>query len=146
MGAPVMSFCRIADTRIRAHDPVVAPDAVVVADATLLHHVDVFSGLGQDGYALINSVRGPGELGLDGLVARLGPGRVQCLPASDIARERIGRPVPNICLLGALAAMTWIVTLDSLAAAVQQRFPEPIADANIAALRAAAELLAVGHA
>jgi pyruvate ferredoxin oxidoreductase gamma subunit len=67
-GAPVVAFCRIADREIRAHEPIAHPDALIVQDPTLLHQVDVFSGLGPDGYILINSSRPFDELGLDELV------------------------------------------------------------------------------
>ena len=139
MGAPVTSFCRIGDTPIRLREPVSAPDAVLIVDATLLHHVDVFAGLRADGYALINSTRGLDELGLADLRSRLSAGRVRTVPATDIAREHIGRPLPNVCLLGAFAALTGTVSLAAIEHAVRERFAERIATANIAAARAAFE-------
>ena len=142
MGAPVMSYCRIADAPIRTHEPVNEPHAVVIADATLLHHVDVFAGLRDGGYALINSVRDPDALGLETLVARLGAGHVLAVPASDIARRAIGKPLPNACLLGALAEMTAVVSTVSLIEAIRERFAHPVAEQNIAALRAALERVA----
>ena len=57
-GAPVVAFCRIADHEIRAHEPIASPDALIIQDPTLLHQVDLFSGLSEDGYLLINSSRG----------------------------------------------------------------------------------------
>lgn len=137
MGAPVTSFCRIAETPIRTHEPVSRPHAVVIADATLLHHVDVFGGLRAPGYVLINSVRTPAELGLDDLVAQVGETHLRCVPATDLARRHVGRPMPNVCLLGALAALTGCVGRRSLEAAVGERFPERVAAANVAALDAA---------
>ena len=141
MGAPVMSFCRVSDRPIRVREPVVAPDAVVVADATLLHHVDVFAGLTASGYALINSAFSPADLGLDDLVATHPARHVVTVPATDLARHHIGRPLPNVCLLGALAALTGIVSLGALEHAVRERFPAPVADANIRAAVAAASLV-----
>ena len=47
MGAPVMAFCRIDDKEIRLREPVLEPDALIVQDATLLHQVDLFSGLAR---------------------------------------------------------------------------------------------------
>ena len=44
-GAPVVAFCRIDDTEIRAREPISEPDALIVQDPTLLHQVDVFGGL-----------------------------------------------------------------------------------------------------
>src|SRR5688572_22509551 len=63
-GAPVVSFCRIAAGPIRSHDPVAAPDALIVEDVSLLGRVDVLAGLVRDGYVLLNTVRSPAELGL----------------------------------------------------------------------------------
>jgi pyruvate ferredoxin oxidoreductase gamma subunit len=44
-GAPVVAFCRIDDSEIRLREPVMQPDALIIQDPTLLHQVDVFSGL-----------------------------------------------------------------------------------------------------
>ena len=143
MGAPVVSFCRIADVPIRTHEPVSSPHAVVIADATLLHHVDVFGGLRDDGVVLLNSVCTPVELGLDEIVARLGTERVRSVPASDLARSHIGKPLPNVCLLGALAALAAVVSEQSLVTAVRERFRPEVAEPNIAAMHAAFESLGV---
>src|ERR1700690_3879436 len=70
-GAPVVAFCRIADAPIRSHEPITRPDALIIQDPTLLHQVDVFNGLGDDGYLLLNSSQSFATLGLGELVARL---------------------------------------------------------------------------
>ena len=56
MGAPVVAFCRIADKEIRLREPIMEPDALIIQDPTLLHQVDVFSGLKKGGYILILSL------------------------------------------------------------------------------------------
>ena len=137
-GAPVVSFVRISDDPIRVHDPVMAPDAVIVADATLLHQVDVFAGLRPEGYVLVNSGRSLEELGLAAL-ARGHPGRCLTVPATELALEHVHRPVPNAALLGAFAALTGLVSLHSVEQAVQERFPGGLAAANTAAAIAAYE-------
>ena len=70
-GAPVTSFCRIDDQPIRVREPVSAPDALIIQDPTLLHQVEVFSGLTEDGYVLINTSRSFDELGLGDFVKGL---------------------------------------------------------------------------
>lgn len=57
-GAPVVSFCRVDNERIRAREPISAPDAVIIIDPTLLHQVDVFAGLRPYGYVVINGIGG----------------------------------------------------------------------------------------
>jgi pyruvate ferredoxin oxidoreductase gamma subunit len=137
MGAPVTSFCRISDTPIRLREPVSKPNAVIIIDATLLQAVDVFAGLRADGYVLINSSHGIDELGLADLREGHDAARIRTIPATELARRHIGRPLPNVCLLGGFAALTDAVTLPAVEQAVRERFRGPIAEANIAAARAA---------
>ncbi|HEY7966764.1 MAG TPA: 2-oxoacid:acceptor oxidoreductase family protein [Solirubrobacteraceae bacterium] len=137
MGAPVVAFCRIDERPIRLREPIAEPDAVVIQDATLLHHVDVFGGLAPDGYILINSSRGIDELGLGELCERHSADRIMTVPASEIALRCTGRPISNATLLGALAALTGCVSLDSLEQAIGQRFGEAAATTNSAAAREA---------
>jgi pyruvate ferredoxin oxidoreductase gamma subunit len=135
MGAPVVAFCRIDEVPIRRREPIAEPDAVVVQDPTLLHHVNVFGGISPTGWALINSIRSPSQLGLDELRDRLPALRLLSVPASEIARERLGRPIPNVALLGGLVALTEVVSLDALEHAIDERFPGAAGEANARAAR-----------
>ena len=132
-GAPVTAFCRIDDKAIRVREPITEPDAVIVQDPTLVHQVAVFDGLGGDGYLLVNTTRTFSELGLGTYVEGLRPERCVTVPATDIARECLGRPLPNAALLGAFAALTHEVSLDFVATAIRERFSGRIADQNLAA-------------
>jgi len=139
-GAPVVAFCRIADKEIRVREPIMAPDAVIVQDETLLRAVDVFAGLQSTGYVLINSILTFDELGL-GEYAAVGD-RFITVPATQLAMEHLGRPVPNAVLLGAFAALTKVVSLNSVTDAIRQRFSAKLADGNCAAASAAYEFVA----
>ncbi|MFO7251290.1 MAG: 2-oxoacid:acceptor oxidoreductase family protein [Actinomycetes bacterium] len=132
-GAPVVAFCRIDDRPIRVREPIARPDALIVQDATLLRAVNVFDGLGPDAYVLINTARDLRELGAAEALAALRPERVRTVPATALAREHLGRPVPNAVLLGGFAALTGVVSLDSVCAAIRQRFSGRVADGNVAA-------------
>jgi pyruvate ferredoxin oxidoreductase gamma subunit len=131
-GAPVVAFCRIDDHTIRSREPIVTPDALIVQDPTLLHQVAVFEGVKPRAYVLINTARGAEELGLEELDARL-----LTVPATELARERLGRPLPNAALLGAFAAFTGVVSLDAVRAAIAEKFPPDLAERNAAAATAA---------
>ncbi|MFD1657460.1 2-oxoacid:acceptor oxidoreductase family protein [Streptomyces caeni] len=133
-GAPVVAFCRIDDRPIRVREPVTVPDALVVQDATLLHQVNVFEGLRPGGAVLINSPRLIEALGIAAIAPR---GRALTVPATALALRHVGRPVPNAVLLGGLAALTGCVALDSLTAAIRERFPGGLGSANAAAAREA---------
>lgn len=133
MGAPVVSFCRIDTKEIRLREPVLAPDALIVQDVTLFKAIDVFQGLTDSGYLLVNTNRSFGDLQLDPVVAKLPAGHAVTVPATELALKHIGRPVPNAALLGAFAALTGMVRLESVAKAIREAFPGAMGDANIAA-------------
>ncbi|MGH3184107.1 MAG: 2-oxoacid:acceptor oxidoreductase family protein, partial [Streptosporangiaceae bacterium] len=49
----------------------------------------------------------------------------------------LGRPLPGAPLLGGFAALTWAVSLDSVVAAIEDKFTGQVAAGNVAAARAA---------
>lgn len=138
-GAPVVSFCRIADTEIRTREPVSAPDALIVLDPTLFHSVDVFQGLPETGYVLINSSRTFEELHIADFMKRFPSGHTHCVPATELARQHVGRPLPNAALLGGFAAITGQIRIQSVLAAIRETFPGALGEANAKAAVAACE-------
>jgi pyruvate ferredoxin oxidoreductase gamma subunit len=118
-------------------EPIVEPDALIVQDPTLLHQVDVFSGVAPDAYVLINTTGTVATLGIEDYAAQFAAGRLLTVPATDLAREHLGRPLPNAALLGSFAALTGVVSLAGVAAAIRERFPAVIAEQNVAAAEAA---------
>jgi pyruvate ferredoxin oxidoreductase gamma subunit len=134
-----MAFCRFQSEPIRAREPVMHPDALIIQDPTLLHQVDVFQGLSQEGFILINSTRSFDDLGIGEFVRGFHYERCHAVPASELARRHVGRPLPNAALLGAFAAVTGQVTLASVLAAIGQKFPGKVGEANQAAAREAYE-------
>ena len=128
-GAPVVAYARIADKDIRTHEPILRPDAVVIQDRTLLMALDVFGGLSDQGFAIINSAD-PAEKIVPELVKRLPPGHVLTVPATDFAMQKIGRPLPGAPMLAALAAATDVFRLDSVQKSFQTRYPGKVGDAN----------------
>jgi pyruvate ferredoxin oxidoreductase gamma subunit len=138
-GAPVVAYCRIDEREIRVREPILAPDAVIIQDPTLLHQVEVFAGLKRGGFILINTSRSLTELGLAELEHEF---RTFCVPATELAMQFVGRPLPNAALLGAFAAACAVISLEAVAGAIRQKFPEKVALANIAAASAAHQRLA----
>jgi pyruvate ferredoxin oxidoreductase gamma subunit len=139
MGAPVMAFCRIDDKEIRLREPVLAPDALIIQDSTLLHQVDLFNGVPKRGFILINSTRSFDEMGLGGFALGVQQYRMCTVPATDLALKHVGRAVPNVPMLGGFAALTGVITLASLVAAIRQKFPAAVAEKNVAAATEAFE-------
>jgi pyruvate ferredoxin oxidoreductase gamma subunit len=134
MGAPVMSFCRIDDQPIRTHEPVTEPDALLVQDPSLLHQADLFAGLSGEGYVLINSPTGLPDVES---AAGLRRERLVAVPASWLAMKFLGRPLPGTGMLGGFAALTGVVGIEGVVAAINDRFSGTIADGNVMVARAA---------
>jgi pyruvate ferredoxin oxidoreductase gamma subunit len=141
MGAPVMAFCRIDDKEIRLREPVMEPNALIIQDPTLLHQVDLFKGLHASGYILINSTRSFAELGLGEFTRDFQHYRLCSVPATEIALKHVGRAVPNVPLLGGFAAVTGQVKLESVVAAIREKFPHAVAEKNVAAAAEAFDLV-----
>ena len=132
-GAPVVAYCRLDDRAIRLREPILQPDAILIQDPTLLNQVDVFGGLRRDGYILINTARSFRALGLADFVKDFPAQHLHTVPATEIAMKRVGRPVPNAALLGAFAAATGLISLESVGKAIREKFPAKIAEGNILA-------------
>lgn len=136
-GAPVVSFCRLDDKPIRIHEPIAEPDALIIQDPTLLLQVKVFEGAGPKAYILINTSRSFEDLGIGEFSGGFQPERLLTVPATDIAREHLGRPFPNTALLGGFAALTGVVSIDAVVNAIRQRFAGLVGEANAKAAQAA---------
>lgn len=136
-GAPVTSYCRIDERPIRRREPIAEPDALIIQDPTLLHQVDVFGGLRPGGQVLINSSRDAEELGLAGMLAGPIAPTLLTVPATEMAREHLGRPLPNAALLGGFAALSDLLSIEGVEQAIGDRFGGAVAAGNAAAARAA---------
>jgi pyruvate ferredoxin oxidoreductase gamma subunit len=141
MGAPVMAFCRIDDKPIRLREPVMEPDALIIQDSTLLHQVDVFAGFKRDGYILINTSKSFEALGLAEFVKDCRQDRLCSVPATDLSVKHLGRPMPNVPLLGGFAAVSGRIKLESVVMAINDRFSGKVAAANIAAATEAYQIV-----
>lgn len=132
-GAPVVAYCRIDDREIRLREPILEPDAIIIQDPTLLNQVDVFGGLRREGFILINTSRTFEALGLGEFAERFPASHLCTVPATEIAMKHVGRPMPNAALLGGFAAVTGRITLESVFAAIREKFSQRVAEGNIAA-------------
>jgi len=140
-GAPVVAFCRMDDKEIRLREPIMQPDAIIIQDPTLLHQVDVFSGLKKDGYIIINTSRSFEEMGLGDFAKGFRSERLLTVPASELAMKHVGRPVPNVPLLGAFAALCGLISLDAVNRAIDQKFSGAVAKGNQAAAKEAYDIV-----
>ena len=129
MGAAMNAFVRLDDKPIRARFQIHEPNVLLVMDPTLMRTVDMFEGIRPNGLAVINQ---PKDVPVDGAPA---DARVVCVPGDDIAESVFGRRIGNTAILGAYAAASGDITLESLQAMINDRFPEKLASPNCEAAR-----------
>jgi pyruvate ferredoxin oxidoreductase gamma subunit len=140
MGAPIQAFTRISETPIEIHNNIEFPDVVVVLDETLLTFVDVQRGLADDGVIIVNTCTPPEQVRK---ALHIEKARVACVDASTISQETLKRDMPNTPMIGALAKMTGLFTLDQITAHLAKtfgkKFSQEVIDANVAAVTRAYE-------
>ena len=140
-GAPLKAYTRICDVPIEVHNNIVTPSIVVVLDETLLPIVNVTEGIDDNGLILINSTKD-----VDGIRKELNvPASVNVavVDASGIAVDTLGRDMPNTPVVGALAHVSKVATVEALKEILVlefgKKFTQDIIDANLASVDRAAQ-------
>jgi len=134
-GAPVKAFLRIDDKPITTRSQIYKPDCIVVLDSKLPGSMNVYDGLKQGGIAVFNSSRSPSEIKTKVPLSKIGT-----VDANQIADDIFGSmaiPFTNFAMLGAFAATTGWVGLDSIVEASYSKFTGNTAKNNEKSTRAA---------
>lgn len=129
MGAPMNAFVRVDLKPVRLRSQIYEPNFVIVVDSTLMRFFNCFSGLKEEGIAIINEREG---IQLPKLKPRQ---KTYLIPANEIALKTIGRPLGNTALLGGFCAATDEFDLDILLEAIKHRFSGRAQEANIEAAK-----------
>jgi pyruvate ferredoxin oxidoreductase gamma subunit len=135
IGAPVQAFVRIDDKKIRTREEVRTPDYLIIQDSFLIGAVPVLDGIKPDGLIVVNSDKLPEDLNIKTTAT------VETIPATEIALEIIGRPIPNAIMIGAFCSITNLVSIDAVQEAIMSKFPGRVGENNVAALERAVEIM-----
>jgi pyruvate ferredoxin oxidoreductase gamma subunit len=135
VGAPVQAFVRIDDQKIRIREDVRHPGYLIVQDENLLETVPILDGLKPDGLIVVNTEKKAEDLQLKTTAT------VETIPATEIALEIIGRPIPNAIMIGAFCTITGLISLDAVQEAIMEKFPGRVGENNVAALERACEIM-----
>jgi pyruvate ferredoxin oxidoreductase gamma subunit len=103
---------------------------------------DLFAGLAPDGFVLLNTSQKAEQVNWDPAALRLPAEHRVTVDATAIARKHLGRPLPNAALLGAFAALTGQLKLESVQRAILEKFTGKAGAANSAAAAEAHDALA----
>jgi pyruvate ferredoxin oxidoreductase gamma subunit len=104
-----LAFNRISTKPIRTHSQVYAPDVVIVTDPTLLGLVDISDGAKGDAIFLMNTTF---DLALIRKKLRLGDRKIYGLDAYKIARDELGKAIPNVPMVAALVKIMDLMDLN----------------------------------
>jgi pyruvate ferredoxin oxidoreductase gamma subunit len=137
-GAPVVAFVRIANRPIRQRNQVQKPAFLIVQDQALLYVPGVLDGLAPGGGILVNSNQSSSALSAEAGVDLI------TLPAASLAREILGKPVPNTALLAAFLSLSGALPLSSLSKALQKRFKGAVLEKNLQLIEHAATQVSAG--
>ena len=137
-GAPVAAYVRIADRPIRRRCQVLHPAFLIIQDDGLLHAPGTTEGLLPDGAVLINSAKKATDLALP-------PGRAAItLPATAIANEILGKPIPNSALIAVFITLSGLLTLEALEKALAHQFTGTMLERNVRLVREVASRVPAG--
>jgi pyruvate ferredoxin oxidoreductase gamma subunit len=129
MGAPMNAFVRVDTKPVRLRSQIYEPDYVIIVDATLMRGFNCFSGLKEDGIAIVSQREG---VEIPKLNAKQ---KLFVIPANEIAMKTIGRPLGNTALLGGFCAATAELELDSLFESIKKKFSGKALEGNIEAIK-----------
>ncbi|MFC2059958.1 2-oxoacid:acceptor oxidoreductase family protein [Chloroflexota bacterium] len=131
-GTPVSASTRISQNPVMVLSQVENPDIVVVLDDTLLKYEEVTSGLGKDGWLVVNSWQHPAEFNIKGAfnIATADATRV----CQGLGLIVAGLTVVNTAILGALVRATRIVDMAILKKVIRNKFSNNALDINLAAV------------
>jgi pyruvate ferredoxin oxidoreductase gamma subunit len=107
-GAPILAFNRISQKPIRTHSQVYYPDIVVVTDPSLLGLVNIADGAKEDAVFLMNTTF---DIPLIRKRLTLGNKKIYALDAYTIARDELGRAIPNVPMVAALVKVLNLMDL-----------------------------------
>lgn len=140
MGAPIRAFSRVSEEQINLYCNVDNPNMVVVLDPTLIGQVNLTEGLAEGGAVIVNTSEDPAavkeKLGIKN-------GKVFTVDASGIAKEEIGKAIPNTPMLGALIKASSVLKLDTVSKHLREsfggKFSKEVVEGNVKALKRAYE-------
>ncbi len=128
-GAPVKAFLRIDDKPIREITQIYEPDCLLLTDPYFQNVAEVFQGLKPEGILVMNS-QIPVEKSPHQNTRLLG-----VIDATKIALEEIKRNSTNTTLVGAFAAATNWLRLDSIEKALAKILNPKILEGNLRCAR-----------
>ena len=124
-GAAVVAFVAIDEERIRQKTQVYTPDCLIVLDSRQKDWPQTYEGVKPGGILVVNYGKALKEKPHPNI------SKAGAVDATGIAKEEIGIPAFNTCMLGAFSATTGWIEFDAILAALEKTFSGELLQKNI---------------
>ncbi|MHA1230375.1 MAG: 2-oxoacid:acceptor oxidoreductase family protein [Candidatus Helarchaeota archaeon] len=135
MGSPTEAYTKVSQDpdAIRSNEQVYTPQYVCILDDSIIRDVCVTNGLPPGGWVIINTVKD-----IDTLRKYVGRDDVNyaLIDATGLAIEKLGRPITNTAILGALSKVSGLFSLKDLEQAIEFQFRGELVQKNIELVKA----------
>lgn len=132
-GAPVLGFTRIDEKKITDRSEVYSCDYVIVLDETLMGPA-VTAGLKGNTIILINTSDAD-------KYKNMTDNKIVAVDATSLSLEILGRPITNTAMMGALIAVSNVVSIDAAKKAIEDNMKANIAKKNKVLIEKAYEIM-----
>ncbi len=123
-GAPIKAFAKIDDSKIGDRSETKLADYVIYLDPTLVAQ-NFKAELKENGKVLINANSD------DDLSFECDDEDVYFISASQVAKEVLGRDIPNTVFVAMIALMSDLFTIDDVKSAIKEYMPKKLVEKNI---------------
>jgi pyruvate ferredoxin oxidoreductase gamma subunit len=123
-GAPIRTYLRISEQEIKTQEPISNPDYAIILDETIFSSQDVLKNLIKSDVLLVNSKKTPLEIA-DNIKYK---GKIFSIDASGISAQIVGKPTPNVGILGKLIKISEIAKIENVIEIFKSIFSEKIGE------------------
>ena len=127
-GAPAKSSVRISDSPILLRCDVTTADILLMCDSSVWRYSDFLSNLRDGALLIFNSSLSVETLekelksGKFPSILRIEHNRIITINATALAMKKLGRPIFNTALMGAFAAASSLISLDTVKSLIKDHF------------------------
>ena len=140
-GASMTAYNRVSDDPITNHEKAMKPDYVFVIDEDLIVSEDITFSTKDETQYILSTRKTPEEI--IEAQPKLKGKQVHTIDCIKIARETIGRPIPNVPMLGAFMKLSNEFSKEQFKDVMEHKvlnmFPQNIIDGNLKAIDRAYE-------
>ena len=123
-GAPIRTYLRVSDSEIKTQESIANPDYTVVLDETIFESNEVMKNILKSDVLIVNSKKLSSEIQENTEFK----GKTFTIDASGISAKIVGKPTPNVGILGKFIKVSEIVKIENVVEIFKNIFSEKIGE------------------